>query len=88
MPSSGMAPCGFVRIDVSEESIASIITVARSFHRDNGGDTFLRNVGSYKSHAASYPIRRHSSRFLFTREYEYRPCNALRTPLWRMLIMF
>jgi hypothetical protein len=26
-----------------------------------GGNTLLRNVGSYKSHAASYPRRRHSS---------------------------
>jgi hypothetical protein len=25
------------------------------------GDTFLRNVGSYKSNAASHPRRRHSS---------------------------
>jgi hypothetical protein len=50
-----------VRNDVSEERIASISTkricyletksaVADSFHPGDGGDTFLRNVGSYKSH--------------------------------------
>jgi hypothetical protein len=38
-----------VRADVSEEHIASIIRMDRisevgSFHADNGGDTFLRNV--------------------------------------------
>jgi hypothetical protein len=27
----------------------------------DGGDTFLRNVGSYKSYTTSHPIRRHSS---------------------------
>jgi hypothetical protein len=26
-----------------------------SFQPDDGGDTFLRNVSSYKSHAASHP---------------------------------
>jgi hypothetical protein len=53
----------FVRTDVSEERIASVIRVTRiselgtfssnyelkfahSFHPDDGGDTFLRNVGS------------------------------------------
>jgi hypothetical protein len=31
------------------------------FHPEDGGSIFLRNVGSYKSHAASRPRRRHSS---------------------------
>jgi hypothetical protein len=54
-----------VRTDVSEKRIASIIRVEgisevgtmlkvisnfHPFHLDDGGDTFLRNVGSYKSH--------------------------------------
>jgi hypothetical protein len=51
-----------VRTDVSEERSASIIRVTRigelgttladSCHPDDGGATFLRNVGSYKSHTA------------------------------------
>jgi hypothetical protein len=44
-----------VRNNVSEEGLSD------SFHLDNGGDTFLRNVGSYKSHTASHPRRRYSS---------------------------
>jgi hypothetical protein len=30
-------------------------------HPDDGGAKFLRNVGSYKGHAAQHPRRRHSS---------------------------
>jgi hypothetical protein len=56
-----------VRADVSEERIASIIRVTRiselgitvniilnalTFPPDDGGDMFLRNVVSYKSHTA------------------------------------
>jgi hypothetical protein len=41
-----VTPYGSVRTDDSEE---------------DGGDTFLRNVGSYKSHKASHPRRRYSS---------------------------
>jgi hypothetical protein len=32
-----------------------------SCHSDEGGTKFLRNVGSYKSHTAKHPRRRHSS---------------------------
>jgi hypothetical protein len=52
----------FVRTDVSEERIASIIRLIKigelgtsavtSNQRKLGGDTFLQNVGSYKSHTA------------------------------------
>jgi hypothetical protein len=66
-----VTPCGFVRDDVSEERVVSIIRVRRisklgttlaltsnydclhcsylddSFDPDDGGDMFLRNVGSY-----------------------------------------
>jgi hypothetical protein len=57
---------GLVRTDVSAELSDSIIRVIRigelgtlavtsntdSCHPDDGGATFLRNVGSYKSHTA------------------------------------
>jgi hypothetical protein len=35
----------------------------KEFHPDNGGDTFLRNIGSYKSHTEipEDGIRRHVS---------------------------
>jgi hypothetical protein len=60
MPSSGMLRRkDLVRTDVSEVLSASIIRVTRigelgthSCHPDGGGVKFLRNVGSYKSHAA------------------------------------
>jgi hypothetical protein len=45
-----------VRADVSEKCIASIIRVTRIGElgtlADDGGDMFLRNVGSYKNHTA------------------------------------
>jgi hypothetical protein len=36
-------------------------TLADSCHPEEGGDTFLQNYGSYKSHTASHPRRRNSS---------------------------
>jgi hypothetical protein len=63
-----------VRTDALEERIDSIISVTRigelgtilavtskladSCHPDDGGETFLRNVGCYKSHMAQHPRRR------------------------------
>jgi hypothetical protein len=53
-----------VRTDDSEERITFIIRVEGisevgtskvMFHPDDGGDMFLRNVDSYKSHMASHP---------------------------------
>jgi hypothetical protein len=45
-----------IRTDVSEKLSASIIREIRigkySFHSDDGGAKFLRNVCSYKSHTA------------------------------------
>jgi hypothetical protein len=35
--------------------------LADSFQPNDGGDTFLRNVGSYNSHTASHPRRWHDS---------------------------
>jgi hypothetical protein len=63
MASSGMLRrVALVRNDVSEELSASIISVTRigelgslavtSFHPDDGGGKFLRDVGSYNSHTA------------------------------------
>jgi hypothetical protein len=63
-----LRPVAVVKIDVSEESIAFIISnfsqpvsvasycyrfyLANSSHPDDGGDRFFRNGGSYKNHAA------------------------------------
>jgi hypothetical protein len=50
-----------VRTDLSEERIAYIkvknkrVRITDYFHPDDGGSTFVRNVGSYKSHRASHP---------------------------------
>jgi hypothetical protein len=38
----------------------AVPSFADSCHSDDGGDTFLRNVDSYKSHTESHPRRRHS----------------------------
>jgi hypothetical protein len=58
--------------DVSEERIASIFRVEKSadsrwflghgfFYYEDGGDTFLCNVGSHKIYMVPHPRRRHSS---------------------------
>jgi hypothetical protein len=33
------------------------------FYPEDGGDTFLRNVGSHKIYTAPHPRRRHSSKY-------------------------
>jgi hypothetical protein len=58
--------CCIQRIDVSGERVASIkrlthFSLAYFFYPDDGGDTFLRNVGSYNIHTASRPWRQLSS---------------------------
>jgi hypothetical protein len=58
MPSSGgLRRVAIVRSDVSEKRVVSIIKVTRigelrrvSSDADDGFNSFLRNVGSYKSH--------------------------------------
>jgi hypothetical protein len=59
-----------VWIDVSEEGIASIFRVEKSAseepawrdgYPEDGGDTFLRNVGSHKIYTEPHPRTRHSS---------------------------
>jgi hypothetical protein len=39
----------------------NVVPNTDSCHPDDGGATFIRNVGSYKSHTASHPTRRYSS---------------------------
>jgi hypothetical protein len=46
---------------ICNNSVSLSTQITYSFHPDDGGDTFLRNAGSYKSHAASHPRRRNSS---------------------------
>jgi hypothetical protein len=49
--------------DVSEDRIASVsyrealCNLLALVHPEDGGDTILRNVGSYKSHTVSSPRR-------------------------------
>jgi hypothetical protein len=42
-------------------AIANVFYFVDCFHPKDGDDTFLRNVGSYKNHKATYPKIRHSS---------------------------
>jgi hypothetical protein len=78
-----------LRTDVSVDYIPSIIlmtgfgelgttlavTSDRSTLQRNGGDTFLRNVGSYKCHTASHPRRRCSSREIYDKLLSSAPVN-------------
>jgi hypothetical protein len=77
-PSGMLRRVALVRTDVSEELSAYFIRVTRIGElgttlavtsnwralrkKYQGGAKFLRNVGSYKSHTASYPRRRNSSK--------------------------
>jgi hypothetical protein len=50
-----------VKIDRRKQHIRlTLLLVHLSCHLDDGGAKFQRNVGSYKSHTAKYPRRRHS----------------------------
>jgi hypothetical protein len=63
MPSSRMwRRVNLVWTDVSEECVAcSRWFLAHGFYYpEDGGDMFLRNVGSYKIYMAPHPRRRHS----------------------------
>jgi hypothetical protein len=63
--------------DVSEERIVSIFMVEKSaseepewaggcsLQPEDGGDTFLCNVGSHMIYMTPHPRRRHSSNYLF-----------------------
>jgi hypothetical protein len=45
--------------DLGVLALISSFRLSDSFHPDDGGDTFLRNVGSYNSHTKSHPRRLH-----------------------------
>jgi hypothetical protein len=55
-----VAPCNLVWSDVSEECVIWK-SAHRVFYLEDGGNTFLRNVGSYKMYKAPHPRRRHGS---------------------------
>jgi hypothetical protein len=73
---SVVTPCSLAEVSiprrVSEHRVSELGTtlavIADSFHLDGGGDTFLRNVGSYRSHTTSHPRRRH-----FTQSPPWKP---------------
>jgi hypothetical protein len=48
-------------LSVTKRLATEVRFFADSFHPDGVGDTFLRNVGSYKSYRAPHPRRRNSS---------------------------
>jgi hypothetical protein len=51
-------------LDVAPWSVSKRLTVfllVYFFYSEDGDDTFLRNVGSYKIHTAQHPTLRHSS---------------------------
>jgi hypothetical protein len=37
---------------------------SRFFYPEDGGDIFLRNVGSHKIYTAPHPRKRHSSKYM------------------------
>jgi hypothetical protein len=42
-----------------------LVPQSRIFYPEDGGDTFLRNIGSHTIYTAPHPRRRHSSYYLF-----------------------
>jgi hypothetical protein len=60
-----VAPCVSCKTDVSEECDAAIFRVDRisalGTDPEDGGNTFLRNVGSNNTHTAPHPRGRHNS---------------------------
>jgi hypothetical protein len=57
MPSSGTGR----RVDPVQPPAHFVFSLADFFYPEDGGYTFLRNVGSHKIYMASHPRRRHSS---------------------------
>jgi hypothetical protein len=51
----------FIRVFLQVIDIANVVSNCHSFDADDRGGTSLRDVGSYKSHTAPHPRRRHSS---------------------------
>jgi hypothetical protein len=50
-----------VETDISERHTTSIFRLKILFSHEDAGNTFLRNVGSYKVYTGPYPKRQHSS---------------------------
>jgi hypothetical protein len=57
--------CSIFRVEkpASEEPVWA--GGCRFFYPEDGGNTFIRNVGSHKTYTAPHPRRQHSSCFLF-----------------------
>jgi hypothetical protein len=50
--------------------LLTLVPRSRIFYPEDGGDTFLRNVGSHKIYTARHPRRRHSSTFPNNRQMQ------------------
>jgi hypothetical protein len=62
-PCSYMAVC-FRLVAPSAATCSRWFLTRGFFYSEDGGDTFLRNVGSHKMYTAPHPRRRHSSLLL------------------------
>jgi hypothetical protein len=58
---TGISELGTTQASTSNRLTLRILCSVRRLKVDEGGARFLRNVGSYKSHTAQHPRRRHSS---------------------------
>jgi hypothetical protein len=52
-----MTPCGSYEPVPIQELTTSLCNQLALVHPEDGGNTILRNVGSYKSHTVSFPRR-------------------------------
>jgi hypothetical protein len=52
-----MTPCGSYESVPIQELTTLLCDQLALVHPEDGGDTILRNVGSYKSHTVSFPRR-------------------------------
>jgi hypothetical protein len=54
------------------------------FYHENGGDTFLRNVGLHKIYTAPHPRRRHSSTLIHTFDNAF----YIITQFWHLYLLY
>jgi hypothetical protein len=59
---------------------SNLRTLCDSCHPNEGGAKFLRNIGSYKSHTAQHPRRRHSSIALLSLQGDVCPAVLMKGP--------
>jgi hypothetical protein len=91
MPSSEIwGPAGLVRIHVSEERVITIFRaernqLAKSFHSEGGGATFLRNVYLNKRHISEDSFLRDTYILLFTYGAGVEPRPLLLLPVIGLL---